>query len=152
MVKSCKGLPLALTVVGASLHGQPRVKWEATLKKWSDGQSFLQSYKCLLRCLQTSIDALDELPNNVKECFLDLGSFPEDDKIAGTALLDMWVELYGLDNEGMYASENLLDLSLRNLVNLVPIRYFWIQRKYTCIVSNAISIVKMQLIDQLYFI
>nr|XP_043634096.1 probable disease resistance protein At5g66900 [Erigeron canadensis] len=120
MVKSCKGLPLALTVVGASLRGQPRVKWEATLKKWSDGQSIMESHKHLLHRLQTSIDALDEFPD-VKECFLDLGSFPEDDKIAETALLDMWVELYGLDNEGMYASENLLNLSLRNLVNLVPI-------------------------------
>lgn len=78
-----------------------------------------QAASLLLR-LQTSIDALDE---KVKECFLDLGSFPEDDRIAGTILEDMWVELYRLDDEGMYASENLLDLYLRNLINLVPIRY-----------------------------
>lgn len=120
MVTFCKGLPLALTVVGASLCGQPAVRWKITLKKWSDGQSFFKSNSSLLLRLQTSIDALDE---KVKECFLDLGSFPEDDRIAGTILEDMWVELYRLDDEGMYASENLLDLYLRNLINLVPIRY-----------------------------
>lgn len=43
MVTFCKGLPLALTVVGASLCGQPAVRWKITLKKWSDGQSFFKS-------------------------------------------------------------------------------------------------------------
>ncbi|XP_071735148.1 probable disease resistance protein At5g66900 [Rutidosis leptorrhynchoides] len=121
MVKVCKGLPLALKVIGASLCGQPALKWQTTLKRWSDGQSVFESNEDLLLRLQTSIDALDELPI-VKKCFLDLGSFPEDDQITGTTLMDMWVELYNLDNEGMYASENLLELSSRNLVNLVPVR------------------------------
>ncbi|KAI3704677.1 hypothetical protein L1987_74904 [Smallanthus sonchifolius] len=77
MVEFCKGNPLALTVVGASLCGEPEVIWRSTLKKWSEGQSILESHEQLLLCLQTSIDALDELHENVKECFLDLGMFPE---------------------------------------------------------------------------
>ncbi|KAM0068132.1 putative powdery mildew resistance protein, RPW8 [Helianthus debilis subsp. tardiflorus] len=120
MVESCKGIPLALTVVGASLSGQTDlVKWRATLKRWSRGQSILESHDELLCCLQTSIDALDEV---CKKCFLDLGLFPEDCQIPGMALLDMWVELYELDDEGTLAGENLYDLKLRNLINLVPIR------------------------------
>lgn len=121
MVKVCNRLPLALTVVGASLCGQPEVIWRCTLKKWSEGQSILKSHKQLLLCLQTSIDALDDLNENVKECFLDLGMFPEDDQIAGMALMDMWMELYKLD-DNMDASINLLHLSSRNLINLVSIR------------------------------
>ncbi|KAJ0729527.1 putative P-loop containing nucleoside triphosphate hydrolase, leucine-rich repeat domain superfamily [Helianthus annuus] len=120
MVESCKGIPLALTVVGASLSGQTDlVKWRATLKRRSRGQSILESHDELLCCLQTSIDALDEV---CKKCFLDLGLFPEDDQIPGMALLDMWVELYELDDEGTLAGENLYNLKLRNLINLVPIR------------------------------
>nr|XP_043635207.1 probable disease resistance protein At5g66900 [Erigeron canadensis] len=121
IVKLCKGLPLALTVVGASLCGQSLLKWKTTLKKWSDGQSILQSNSSILHSLKSSIDSLDEL-SIVKECFLDLGSFPEDERIAATILLDMWVELYNLDDEGMYTTENLVEISLRNLIKLAPIR------------------------------
>ncbi|KAI7731000.1 hypothetical protein M8C21_031241 [Ambrosia artemisiifolia] len=117
MVKSCKGLPLALTTVGASLRGQGEHKWRTTLKKWSEGQSIFDSNSELLISLRASVDALEHLPI-AHECFLDLGSFPEDEKIAASALMDLWVELYGLDKEGMYAIECLLELSSRNLLNL----------------------------------
>ncbi|KAI3500513.1 hypothetical protein L1887_36335 [Cichorium endivia] len=121
MVKHCKGFPLALTVIGASLCGQSVVKWRTTLKKWSEGQSIFQSNSRLLLSLQASIDALEDLPI-LKDCFLDLGSFPEDEKIAASALMDMWIELYNLDEEGMYTTEYLIELSSRNLLNLVLTR------------------------------
>lgn len=121
MVKCCKGFPLALTVIGASLCGQSVVKWRTTLKKWSEGQSIFDSSSRLLLSLQASVDALEELPI-ARDCFLDLGSFPEDEKIAASALMDMWVELYNLDGEGMYTSEYLLELSSRNLLSYVPTR------------------------------
>ncbi|KAI3704366.1 hypothetical protein L1987_74584 [Smallanthus sonchifolius] len=120
IAKFCKGLPLALNVVGASLCGQPMLKWKTTLKKWSESRSMLQLNNSMLLSLKSSVDELDELPN-VKDCFLDLGSFPEDKRISANFLMDMWVELYNLDDEGIYTSENLLELSLRNLINLVPI-------------------------------
>ncbi|XP_024978015.1 probable disease resistance protein At5g66900 [Cynara cardunculus var. scolymus] len=121
MVKCCKGFPLSLTVIGASLCGQNEVKWRTTLKKWSEGQSIFDSSTRLLLSLQASVDALEELPI-ARDCFLDLGSFPEDEKIAASALMDMWVELYNLDEEGMYTSEYLLELSSRNLLSFIPTR------------------------------
>uniref|UniRef100_A0A5B7C9B9 RPW8 domain-containing protein n=1 Tax=Davidia involucrata TaxID=16924 RepID=A0A5B7C9B9_DAVIN len=116
IVKGCRGFPLALTVVGRSLCGQPEVAWISTLKQWSEGQSIFDSNSDLLIRLQTSLDALDE---RVKECYLDLASFPEDERIPATALIDMWVELYNLDEDGVHALANLHELSTRNLVNLV---------------------------------
>ncbi|KAI3726256.1 hypothetical protein L1987_66053 [Smallanthus sonchifolius] len=121
MVKSCKGFPLALTVIGASLRGQGELKWRATLKKWSEGQSIFHSNNQLLLSLQSSVDELEYLPI-ARDCFLDLGSFPEDEKIAASAILDLWVELYDLDTEGMYTSEYILELSSRNLLNLIVAR------------------------------
>ncbi|GJV58750.1 probable disease resistance protein [Tanacetum coccineum] len=109
MVKRCKGVPLALTVVGASLCGQGALKWRTTLRKWSDGQSIFDTNKSLYHSLGASVDALEEFPI-ARECFLDLGSFPEE-KIAASALKDMWVELYNLDEEGMYTIEFLLTFS-----------------------------------------
>ncbi|KAK9067098.1 hypothetical protein SSX86_014423 [Deinandra increscens subsp. villosa] len=101
MVKCCKGFPLALTVIGASLCGQGELKWRTTLKK--------------------CVDAIEHLPI-ARDYFLDLGSFPEDEKIAASVLVDMGVELYNLDKEGMYTSEYLLELSSRNLLNLIVAR------------------------------
>lgn len=50
---------------------------------------------------------------------MDLCAFPEDRKIPVNALIDMWAELYELDDHGVYAVANLQELSARNLVDLV---------------------------------
>uniref|UniRef100_A0A161ZTL5 RPW8 domain-containing protein n=1 Tax=Daucus carota subsp. sativus TaxID=79200 RepID=A0A161ZTL5_DAUCS len=118
-VKGCKGFPLALTVVGRSLYGHPEVTWRLKQRKWSDGKSILDTERELLDCLQTSLDALDEMnESSIKDCCLDLGSFPEDQRIPATTLLDMWAELYNLDDKDMDSFSNLVELAFRNLVNL----------------------------------
>ena len=85
---------------------------------WSDSTS-----KELLDRLQPSLDALEEMKeNSLKDCCLDLGSFPEDQKVSATALMDIWAELYNLNDEKTYS--NLVELEFRNLVNLFCTRYF----------------------------
>jgi hypothetical protein len=120
IVKGCYGSPLALTVVGKSLKGQPEVRWKITQKKLSKGQSvFHLNKKDLLLPLKTSLDALDEIAL-AKDFFLDIGSFPEDTTIPAADLLDMFVELYDLDHDGLEALDTLVELSTRNFVNLLP--------------------------------
>ncbi|KAM0000750.1 putative powdery mildew resistance protein, RPW8 [Helianthus debilis subsp. tardiflorus] len=121
MVKCCKGFPLAITVIGASLRDQSVLKWKTTLQKLSEGQSIFDLNSLLLLSLRASVDALEDLPI-ARDCFLDLGSFPEDEKISASALMDMWAVLYNLDKEGMYTFEYLLELSSRNLLSLVLAR------------------------------
>ncbi|KAL7193207.1 hypothetical protein ACSBR2_024923 [Camellia fascicularis] len=121
IMRRCGGFPLALKVVGRSLYGEPEVIWKNRLKLWSEAQSILYSNNELLICLQPSLDALDGM-YKIKECFLDLASFPEDQRIPVTALMDMWVELYNLDKDGEDAIAILHQLSNRNLVNLVLTR------------------------------
>ncbi|GLJ19892.1 hypothetical protein SUGI_0360450 [Cryptomeria japonica] len=65
------------------------------------------------RCLETSIDCLDDVG---RECFLDLGSFPEDKKICADALLDIWVYVRKMEWQDAYII--LLELARRNLMNL----------------------------------
>ncbi|KAK6924098.1 NB-ARC [Dillenia turbinata] len=116
IVRRCKGLPLAIAVMANSLCRQPEVMWQHLEKKCSEGQSILEyDYEgYLLDCLASSIEFLDDI---VKDCFLDLGSFPEDQKISASTLLDIWVEVYGLDEDDVYV--NLLELSARNLLNVI---------------------------------
>eukprot|EP00253_Pinus_taeda_P002508 PITA_02508 len=110
----CKGLPLALKVIGSSLHGQPLPAWERAKNKLLNGEPVSDYHKeGLLRVLETSIDVLDE---ETRVCFLDLGSFPEDRKICAESLLDIWVYVRKMDWQDAFVI--LLELASRNLLNL----------------------------------
>ncbi|PON34600.1 Powdery mildew resistance protein [Parasponia andersonii] len=120
VVQRCKRFPLALKLIGSSLSGERREIWQRELKKWSKDSSVLKSKTELLRCLQSSLDVLGEKDPVLKECFLDLGSFPEDRRIPATALIDIWTELNGLEEDD--ASSNIFCLKKWNLANVVITR------------------------------
>ncbi|PRQ53791.1 putative powdery mildew resistance protein, RPW8 [Rosa chinensis] len=121
IVKRCNGFPLAITVVGRSLCGKPIEMWRSRVIEWSKGYSILDFETELLLRLKTSLDALDNEMPMVKECFLDLGVFPEDATIEVTALIDMWAELYDLDL-GTLCIAKLYELNNRSLANLSRFR------------------------------
>lgn len=122
VVEHCKGFPLAITVVGRSLCGQPIEIWQKRVIEWTKGSSILDSDPDLLVCLQSSLDALEKENIIIKECFIDLGSFPEDQRIPATALIDIWSELYKID-EDVLCIANLYELINRSLANLIVTRY-----------------------------
>ncbi|GLJ19861.1 hypothetical protein SUGI_0359960 [Cryptomeria japonica] len=110
----CKGLPLALTVVGNSLYGEPHVAWENAKRKLSQGQPISTYHEeRLFKCLKTSIDYLDDAG---RECFLDTASFPEDKKTCVDALLNIWVYVRKMEWQDAYIM--LLELARKNLLNL----------------------------------
>ncbi|XP_048128969.1 probable disease resistance protein At5g66900 [Rhodamnia argentea] len=121
IVKRCKGLPLALTVIAKSLRGKDRSFWQRKLLDWSEGHSLLDSDSDILDCLRKSLEDLDGDPS-IKKRFMDLGSFPEDQMIPATALIDMWVELYELDFSSVRAITDLHELVYRNLADHVVTR------------------------------
>ncbi|XP_004288075.1 PREDICTED: probable disease resistance protein At5g66900 [Fragaria vesca subsp. vesca] len=120
-VQLCKGFPLAITVIGKDLCNQPAEIWERRVAELSKGSSILDCEKLLLDRLQSSLDALGKGATLVKECFIDLGSFPEDRRIPVAALIDMWAELHDLHLDSSSIAY-LYDLSTRSLANLIVIR------------------------------
>ena len=54
---------------------------------------------------------------------MDLGSFYAEQRISAAILIDMWAELYELDEDGIHAIANLQELTIRNLANLEMTRY-----------------------------
>ncbi|XP_062016010.1 disease resistance protein ADR1-like [Rosa rugosa] len=122
IVERCKGFPLAITVVGRSLCAQPIEMWLDRLNQWSKGSSIFDSETDLLFSLQSSLDALDKERAIIRECFLDLGSFPEDKEIPVDALIDIWSELYEID-EDTSCIANLYELNNRSLANLIDNMY-----------------------------
>ncbi|KAB2617906.1 disease resistance protein [Pyrus ussuriensis x Pyrus communis] len=121
IVDHCKRFPLAITTVGTSLRNQPMEKWKIKLTELSKGSSILDSEKNLLALLKSCLDDLNKEMAPVKDCFIDLALFPEDQRIPVASLLDMWAELYEGSNDNM-SMVNLYELTFRNLVSLVVTR------------------------------
>ncbi|CAJ2635464.1 unnamed protein product [Trifolium pratense] len=121
VVENCKGLPLAIKVIATSLSNRPYELWEKIVKELSQGRSILDSNTELLTRLRKILDVLEDNPIN-KECFMDLALFPEDQRIPVAALIDMWAELYGLDNDGIEAMNIINKLDSMNMANLLVAR------------------------------
>ncbi|KAK9948826.1 hypothetical protein M0R45_004386 [Rubus argutus] len=121
IVKLCTRFPLAIKVIGRGLCNQPVEIWEKRETELSKGSSILDSEKLLLDQLQSSLNALDKGAVIAKECFIDLGSFPEDQRIPAVVLIDMWSELYDLQ-EDYLSIACLHDLNYRSLANLTVTR------------------------------
>ncbi|XP_062002216.1 probable disease resistance protein At5g66900 [Rosa rugosa] len=124
IVKGCKGFPLAITVAGGSLCGQRIEIWQQILIEWSKGSSILDSETTLLLRLQSSLVVSDSDKEMaiIRKCFLDLASFPEDQRIPVTALIDMWTESYDQLDEDILCVAYLQRLTNRSLANLVVTR------------------------------
>ncbi|XP_057723165.1 probable disease resistance protein At5g66900 [Arachis stenosperma] len=129
VVSGCKGSPLAIMVMARSLSRQPYGFWLKIVEKLSQGHSILDSNAELVNCLQKILEVLQNKPF-IKECFMDLGLFPEDQRIPVTALIDIWKELYGLDDDGQEAMTIINILDSMNLVKLS------VARKSVCGVDN----------------
>ncbi|XP_054779450.1 probable disease resistance protein At5g66900 isoform X2 [Prosopis cineraria] len=121
VVKSCKGLPLAIKVIAGSLRQQPYEVWQKMIQEWSHGHSILDSNTSLLIFLQGCLDVLEFEPI-IREYFMDLGLFPEDQKIPVMALIDMWAELYKVDDDGKKAMTIIDKLVSLNLAILLVTR------------------------------
>ncbi|KAK7406591.1 hypothetical protein VNO78_08219 [Psophocarpus tetragonolobus] len=118
IVRGCKGSPLALKVTAGSLCQQPFEMWQ-NMKERLQNKSILEprSNNDLLCRLQQSLDMLED-----PRCFMDLGLFPEDQRIPVAALIDMWTELYNLNEDGSRAMSIVHDLMTRNLINVIVTR------------------------------
>ena len=123
IVRGCGGLPIALKVIGGSLRGRPVEFWRSTLMRWSDDDYSIFEYdKDVLATLEKSLEFSDE-KSILKEYFMDLGSFPEDQRISATALIDMWTEIHEPNQNDVHVTANLHELTTRNLASLVMTRF-----------------------------
>ena len=121
IVNECKGLPLALKVIGASLRDQTEMFWVSAQKRLARGETICETHESHL--LERMAISVNSLSDEVRECFLDLGAFPEDKKIPLDVLINMWVELHGIDGEEAFAI--LHELANKNLLTLVKnARYY----------------------------
>ncbi|KAJ0935386.1 putative powdery mildew resistance protein, RPW8 [Helianthus annuus] len=154
LVKCCKNHPLALSVMGGSLKGEHSANWEFIKQQlYEEKMSLLNLHESIQICLKKSLYFLEketemkqcyldlglfpeaqkiafEKETEMKQCYLDLGLFPEAQKIAATTLLDMWAHLHNHDEGGLPTFNILTKLSSRNFATLLPIS------KHSTVVAN----------------
>ncbi|KAI3934244.1 hypothetical protein MKW98_009225 [Papaver atlanticum] len=127
MVKKCRGLPLAIVVLGGLLLGQGMHK-----HLWSNinaSASWLSSEdENAFRCPGILALSYDYMPYHLKQCFLHLSLFPQDTKISMAKLFQYWIA------EGFVSTTNeqtmeeaaeayLEDLIYRNLIQVSGFSY-----------------------------
>ncbi|KAL1532271.1 putative late blight resistance protein R1B-16 [Salvia divinorum] len=117
IVAKCKGLPLAILVVGGHLR-----KSSMALDYWVHvAESIMNHTGNDEHCLNVLSLSYSHLPVHLKPCFLFLGAFPEDETIYVRDVYKLWIA-EGLIQQGEYPSVEvaawhcLWDLYLRNLI------------------------------------
>ncbi|KAK8662496.1 hypothetical protein V6N13_092069 [Hibiscus sabdariffa] len=90
MLKKCGGLPLAIVVLGGLLATkQTRVQWEMVHRNILKGfQTQGHQYNAVNAILALSYN---DLPYQLKPCFLYLGHYPEDWEISKKDLIRLWI-------------------------------------------------------------
>jgi len=94
MAEECRGLPLALKVIGRAMFGKtsPELQWEPLLKKLRESRMQERTVEeDLYERLKLGYDLLLEDDWRLKDCFLYFAAFPEDYPIIFYEILWDWI-------------------------------------------------------------
>ncbi|KAF5778557.1 putative P-loop containing nucleoside triphosphate hydrolase, leucine-rich repeat domain superfamily [Helianthus annuus] len=114
IAKNCHGLPLAVVVIAGIL-----AKEALTKDSWEKIAQSVNSYVVSDRNGFLDMLALsyDHLPPHLKNCFLYLGAFPEDDKFQVRRLIWLWMAEGFIQEDGNRTLETIGEEYLGELVN-----------------------------------
>ena len=124
IVTKCKGLPLAIVVLGSLLSTKEKTKesWEKVIlsREWHLDQG-PQS------CMGILALSYNDLPNYLKSCFLYCGIFPEDSEIDAWHLIKLWlvegfIQRRGKERLQDIAEDYMHELIHRSLIQMVDRR------------------------------
>ncbi|KAL0415450.1 UNVERIFIED_CONTAM: putative late blight resistance proteinR1A-4 [Sesamum latifolium] len=145
IAKSCKGLPLALVVIGGLL-----AKSQRTIVQWKYVAENLTSIINLgneEQCLKILSLSYSHLPLHLKPCFLYMAIFPEDFEIRISKLIKLWIaegfvnptvtrslEDIAMEYLGELIDRNLLIVSQRGILGNVK----------SCIIHNLLRDLRLR--------
>ncbi|KAL8111389.1 putative disease resistance protein At1g50180 [Apium graveolens] len=117
MVNICKGLPLAISVLGGSLEGKSLSEWETICKDISigEGQTHDDEINAVTQVLALSYD---NLPLHLRHCFLCFANYKEDEEIDTEELYMIWMAEGLVSVEDKTPGEMMMDVAERYLAEL----------------------------------
>nr|POE83266.1 disease resistance protein rpm1 [Quercus suber] len=123
----CEGLPLAIVAIGGLLSTKDKTLYE--WQKLHDSLGFELGINPHLAGVSKILSlSFEDLPYNLKSCFLYLGMYPEDDSIRCRRLIRQWIaESFVQAKEGKtledVAREYLTELIHRSLVQVAEVNF-----------------------------
>ncbi|KAG0587119.1 hypothetical protein KC19_2G141600 [Ceratodon purpureus] len=97
----CKGLPLALEVIGGALWGKKDIiHWRFALSRLKRSESMCNSNVVDDELFHRLKFSYDELDDDLKKCFLYFAAFPEDMEIKPNKLCSIW------QGEGLFGTHD----------------------------------------------
>ncbi|KAJ4770941.1 Disease resistance protein (CC-NBS-LRR class) family [Rhynchospora pubera] len=109
--KKCKGLPLALIVLGGIISTRDK-----TFQDWKRVSDTLDWHEEGKDCMQVLAMSYEDTPYYLKACFLYLASFPEDYMISARSLISMWVAEGIIPRREKRTMEDTAEVCLEQLV------------------------------------
>ncbi|XP_019183808.1 PREDICTED: putative late blight resistance protein homolog R1B-23 [Ipomoea nil] len=115
IAKKCDGLPLAIVIIAGILIGKPNTSaaWDKVAESMSDFFKMgLRSYENLIRM------SYNQLPYDLRSCFLYFGAFPQGNEIPAGKLIKLWIaEGFIEEEEQLLTLEDIAYEKLSDLVN-----------------------------------
>ncbi|XP_057435692.1 disease resistance protein RPM1-like [Lotus japonicus] len=128
IVSKCKGLPLAIAVIGGVLSGKAPSEWIDFRKNL-----FLELENNLHLDVVAKILSFsyDDLPSNLKPCLLYFGIYPEDFSVKSMRLIKHWIAEEFIKQQEGKTLEKVAEGYLKELIqrNLVQVSSFTIDDK-----------------------
>ncbi|KAJ9551662.1 hypothetical protein OSB04_015707 [Centaurea solstitialis] len=114
IARKCHGLPLSVVVMAGVLAQEP-----TNQDLWDEVACSVSSYIVgdQKGCLETLALSYYHLPDNLRECFLYLGGFPEDFRINVKGVVRLWVAEGFIEKDGNRSLEDTAKGYLINLIN-----------------------------------
>ena len=114
IVTKCKGLPLAIVVLGGLLSTKEKTKqsWEKVLAsiEWHLDQGPES-------CMGILALSYNDLPYYLKSCFLYCGIFPEDSEIDAWQLIKLWLAEGFIQRRGKERLEDIAEDNMHQLIH-----------------------------------
>ncbi|KAJ4789394.1 Disease resistance protein RPP8 [Rhynchospora pubera] len=108
--KKCKGLPLALIVLGGILSTR-----QQTYHDWKKVLDTMDWHQEGGDCMNVLAMSYEDMPYYLKSCFIYLASFPEDYQISARNLIYMWVAEGFIPEQGKKTLEETAEIFLEQL-------------------------------------
>lgn len=116
IVDQCKGLPLAIVVIGGILlkRGSGSLLWE----KVAECVNMHLFFDPEERIYKSIAPSFNHLPHHLKICFLYFGMFPKEVKISKHKLVRLWIAEGFIQQGNGMCSEDIAEEYLEDLVNM----------------------------------
>ncbi|XP_029126211.1 disease resistance protein RPM1-like isoform X2 [Cajanus cajan] len=121
IVRKCKGLPLAIVVIGGLLSQKDKSAFE--WRQFSQNLSLELDKNFNFSLAKILSLSFDDLPNSLRSCLLYFGMYPEDYEVKSNRLIMQWIAEGFVKSEGEKTPEEvarqyLVELIHRNLVQV----------------------------------